>query len=187
MFFSEFVKEFEEIEGPNLRESTLVGIYGRAFKTFVSVCGDRDLSFYTARDVDLYKAKRAVCCSPTTVNIEFRSLKAAFNCAVRWDLLRENPFAKCSPMRIPERQPKFLSEEEFWRLCSRADALFRRMFVFTVLTGMRLGEVLNLEWGSVDLKRKLILVSNSDGFLTKTGKMRVVPMSDRVLELLTFN
>ncbi|MCX6143330.1 MAG: hypothetical protein NTZ35_08930 [Ignavibacteriales bacterium] len=28
ILFSEFIKEFEEIEGPNLHESTLVGIYG---------------------------------------------------------------------------------------------------------------------------------------------------------------
>jgi integrase len=49
---------------------------------------------------------------------------------------------------------------------------------------MRLGEILNLEWSGIDLDKRLILVVNSEGFLTKTGKMRVVPMSDKVLELL---
>ena len=43
----------------------------------------------------------------------------------------------------------------------------------------------NLEWKDVDLEKKVIAVSNTETFLTKTGKMRVVPMSDRVHELLT--
>ena len=74
ILLSEFIKEFEEIEGANLRKSTLVGIYGVAFKHFISVCGDRDLSYYTARDIDLYKARRSKNCSPTTVNIESSEL-----------------------------------------------------------------------------------------------------------------
>jgi site-specific recombinase XerD len=185
MFFSEFIKEYEEIEGPSLRESTLDSIYRRAFKNFISLCGDRDLSQYTPRDVDLFKAKRGKDCSPTTVNMEFRALKAAFNCGVRWEFIEENPFAKCSPMRIPEKPPNYLSKDQFNALYEAVtEPLFKRVFLFAVLTGMRLSEILNLEWSGIDFEKKLILVSNSEVFLTKTGKMRVVPMSDRVLELL---
>lgn len=185
ILFSEFTREYNEIEGPNLRESTLNGVYGRSFKTFIGVCGDRDLSSYTARDVDLFKARRVKVCSPTTVNIEFRSLKTAFNCAARWDLIKENPFMKCSPLRVPEKRPTCLTEEEFSRLCKvTVEPLFKRLYEFAVLTGMRLGEIQNLEWRNVDFDKRLIAVSNSETFLTKTGKIRVVPMSNRVLELL---
>jgi integrase len=185
LLLSEFIKEYEEIQAPVLRESTLKGIYGIAFKNFISVCGDRELSSYTAWDVDMFKARRSKACSPTTVNIQFRSLKSAFNCAVKWDFIEENPFAKCSQLRIPERPPNYLSEVEFGRLHSAtANLIFKRLFLFAVLTGMRLGEILNLQWPAVDMERKLILVSNSEGFLTKTGKVRVVPMSDKVFDLL---
>jgi integrase len=183
--FSEFVKEHAEIEGPNLRQSTLLGIYEKSFRKFETICGNRSLETYTARDVDIFKAKRSKDCSPATVNIEFRSLKAAFNCAVRWDLIRENPFAKCHPMRVPERRPTYLTEEEFQRLYAATnEQSLKRLFLFAVLTGMRLGEILNLQWTSIDFERKLILISNSADFLTKTGKLREVPMNGRVLELL---
>ena len=182
---SEFIKEYNEIEGPNLRESTLLGIYGRSFKSFINVCGDRDLSSYTTRDVDLFKARRVTNCSPTTVNIEFRSLKRAFNCGVRWDVIKENPFMKSSPLRVPEKRPTCLTEEEFSALLQKTgETMLKRLFEFAVLTGMRLGEIQNLRWSNVDFEKRLIDVSNCDGFLTKTGKIRVVPMSNRVVELL---
>ena len=185
MSLSEFIKEHAEIEGPNLRESTLHGIYKRSFENFKSISGDRMLESYTLRDVDIFKAKRSKACSPATVNIELRSLKAAFNCAVRWDLIRESPFAKCTKMRVPERRPTYLTEKEFQRLYSvTTEPLLKRLFLFAVLTGMRLGEILNLQWPSIDFDRKLILISNSADFLTKTGKLREVPMNDRVLETI---
>ena len=186
ILFSEFIKDYAEIQGPNLRESTLNNIYIRSFNLFISICGDKDLANYTPRDVDVFKAKRLKSCSPTTVSIEFRSVKTAFNCAVRWEVLQSNPFAKCSLPRVPEKRPTCITPEEFLRLKNAAqEPLFKRLYELAVLTGMRLGEVENLEWKDVDLEKKVIAVSNTETFLTKTGKMRVVPMSDRVHELLT--
>ncbi|MEX2191581.1 MAG: site-specific integrase, partial [Bacteroidota bacterium] len=42
----------------------------------------------------------------------------------------------------------------------------------------------NLKWKDVDLERRLIRVSNSETFTTKTGKTRTVPMNERVYVLL---
>ena len=82
--------------------------------------------------------------------------------------------------------PTNLTEEEFHRLHDATTIpLFKRMFEFAVLTGMRLGEILNLEWDGVDMEKRVIRISNTASFLTKTGKSRVVPMSDRIVALLT--
>src|SRR5574337_1071405 len=56
ILLSEFFREFETLEGPNLRESTLKDFYGRSFADFARLCGDRYLATYTARDVDSFKA-----------------------------------------------------------------------------------------------------------------------------------
>jgi site-specific recombinase XerD len=42
-----------------------------------------------------------------------RTLKAAFNKAIEWNYLYENPFAKVKVPKIPKTLPLFLSESEF--------------------------------------------------------------------------
>jgi integrase len=185
LLFSEFVQQFCKLRAPALRPTTLKRIYLPAFKSFQSVCGDRYLSAYTLRDVEKFKAARYETCTSTSVNIEFRTLRAAFNCAVAWGYLRENPFSKSRPIAVPEQPPAYLSKEEFQRLINIVDVpVLRELFIFAALTGLRQGEILNLEWSHVDFDQRLIYVANSEWFVTKSGKCRVVPMSDTVFSLL---
>ena len=51
-------------------------------------------------------------------------------------------------------------------------------------TGMRLGELLNLQWCDVDLVSRVIHVRNSETFTTKTRKNRAIPMNDQLHALL---
>jgi len=185
VLFSEFVKQFQTVQANSIRQSTLERIYLPAFKSFLAVCGDKALTAYNLRDVEAFKRTRLETCSPTTVNIAFRTLRAAFNCAIKWQLLSENPFAKSSTVRVPEQPPTYLTKQEFKRLFdSVEEPTLKDLFLFAVLTGMRQAEILNLRWGDIDLERKVIVVANSGRFLTKTGKSRAVPMSEAVYDLL---
>jgi len=185
LLFSEFVQQFCTLRAPALRQTTLKRIYLPAFKSFQSVCGDRYLSAYTLRDVEKFKAARYETCTPTTVNIEFRTLRAAVGRAVEWGYLGENPFSKSRPIAVPEQPPAYLSKQEFQRLINIVEVpVLRDLFIFAALTGLRQGEILNLEWSHVDLGQRLIYVANTEWFVTKSGKCRVVPMNDAVLSLL---
>jgi len=53
-------------------------------------------------------------------------------------------------------------------------------FIVSVYTGMRWGEQFSLEWGQVDLKRKVIRLTK-----TKNGSARNVPLNSVALEALT--
>ncbi len=52
----------------------------------------------------------------TTVNIDIRTLKAAFEKAVDWGYLEKNPFRRVSLMRVERKQAEFLSRDEFIQL-----------------------------------------------------------------------
>jgi site-specific recombinase XerD len=185
ILFSEFVKEFVTLQANSLRKSTVDRIYLRAFRTFEAYCGNKQLHLYTLRDVEMLKSRRLESCSPTTVNIEFRTLRAAFNVAIKWQMLQDNPFTKSSQVRVPERLPVYFSKEDFRRFFSLVkEPVLRDLFLFAALTGLRQGEILSLKWQNVDLERRLIAVANSDSFLTKTGKCRIVPMSNAVFEMI---
>jgi integrase len=157
-----------------------------AFKSFQSICGDKPLSEYTLRDVERFKARRLESCEPTTVSIEFRTVKAALSSAVRWEILNANPFLKSKPPRIPDRDPVFLTEEQFGRLLEVVDVpVLRDVFVFAVYTGARQGEILNLSWPQVDLDHRIIRIANTADFTTKSGKGRSLPINNVVFELLS--
>ena len=51
-------------------------------------------------------------------------------------------------------------------------------------TGLRLGELIGLQWTDVDFVRKVITVHNSETFTTKNKKIRVVPMSEQLWRML---
>lgn len=112
-------------------------------------------------------------------------MRAAFNTAVRWGIISKNVFTQSKPLRVPIKEPAYLTREEFnLLLCSVADVEFRDLLVFAVSTMMRRGEIVNLEWSDIDFERRLIKVRNKEGSTIKGLRPRVVPMSDRVWHLL---
>jgi len=186
MKLSEFILEFCELQKTTLRSSTLKRIYLPAFKSFQSICGDKSLTEYSPRDVERFKARRMESCEPTTVSIEFRTMKSAFSCAVRWEILNANPFLKSKPPKLPDRDPVFLTEEEFRRLLEIVDVpVLRDLFLLAAFTGARQGEILNLSWPQVDMDHRIIRITNTSEFTTKSGKGRTVPMNHVIYEMLS--
>lgn len=96
-------------------------------------------------------------------------LRRALAEAVRLGLIARNPAdAVSKPSRVKQREQRALTEEEITLLLtsaagSRYDAPIR----FTLASGLRLGELLALEWADVDLDKRLVHVRG-----TKTAKSR---------------
>ncbi|MGA3244366.1 MAG: tyrosine-type recombinase/integrase [Bacteroidota bacterium] len=168
----------------NVAPSTVV-LYGYAFRDLLRLIGDHPIKDYTPQMVEQFKVKRLEEVSDVKVNIDFRTLRAAFSLAVRWNLIPDNPFKKCKQLRIPERRPVYLTLDEYQTLVSVIDKeWFRDIVRFAVTTMMRLGEIVNLKWDSVDLDRSLLHVENSADFRTKTRKRRILPLDKWTIELL---
>ena len=182
---SQFTELFRTRINGTIRKSTLRP-YLMSLKSFEMVIGDKLLSEYTVNDIENYKQKRLESVSPTTLNIELRSLKSTFNSAAKWGLLQENPFRKVSLLKVPQKPPIYLTKEDFKKLMGVVkEPLLRDVFLFAVLTGFRKGEILNLKWSGVDLQKRQVTIENSDGFTTKSGKSRTVPLNDAVFEMLS--
>ncbi|MGB2867196.1 MAG: hypothetical protein WBD36_01995, partial [Bacteroidota bacterium] len=129
--FSDFVRQFSVAQRNVLRESTLQRIYLPSFKIFAGIAGNKALSSYSLKDVEDFKRTMLEKCSPTYVNILFRSLRAAFNLAVQWQLLGSNPFLQASGVRVPPQPPLFLTKEEFQKLLKVTnEGVLRDVFTF---------------------------------------------------------
>lgn len=175
---SEYFTEVLSYVQANLGHGTLA-IYKNTFRLFGASVGDCSLRSLNPRHFDRYKTERLGCVKPSTVNIELRTLKAAFRLAVRWRFLTESPLEGVTLVRIPERQPVFFSREDFQRLLSAIqEDWLRDTVLFAAATGMRQGEILSLTWDKIDRRRKIVRVESGSSFKTKGGKMRSVPLSE---------
>jgi len=171
--------------GLNLSEATL-GIYKLSFRNFIRLCGDRPIRYITPLIIEKFKALRVREVSPVTLNIDLRTLRAAFNEAKRLKLIHENPFEGVKLFRVPEKEGACLTEDDVRRLMKVIDdPEFRNLVMFAILTVMRLGELTHLEWNDIDLARRDIRIRNKMGFRVKGGKPRTIPMSPWVYEFLS--
>ena len=97
----EFFHEFLDYAKTVYSEETLQ-VYQRAFQGFVRHLGNLRLEAVSPRHVDSFKSKRLGEVKAVTVNIELRTLRAAFYTALRWKLLAENPFKQVRLCQLQE-------------------------------------------------------------------------------------
>ena len=162
-----------------------IGLYRQAFLSLIRIIGDRKLKAISPYHVEIYKSRRLSEVSPTKINIDLRTLRAAFNRAVQFRMIESNPFSSCKNVPVPEREPRFLSPEEFKSLLRViSDSQMRAIVVLAVCTAMRLGELINLRWNDVDLDRGFIHLKNRDEFVLKGRKQRSVPLNKMGAEVL---
>ena len=172
-----FCGEHERVVEGTLATSTL-RLYRHTLRKFAEIIGDRPLNSVTPYHVDLFKAKRLQEVSPTKVNQDFRTLKAAFNRAVGYGMIDKNPFISCKNVTVPDRAPAVLTKSEFETLMRVVGCeQMRSIILVGVCTAMRLGEIVHLRWEDVDFESGSIHLRNQDNFILKTRRGRIVPLN----------
>jgi len=97
--------------------------------------------------------------SPKSVLNAHRLLHRALADAVRWGLLARNPCDLVDPPRVPRPVVRALDADGVARLlaaCAGDD--LGPLITVAVLTGLRLGELLGLQWDDVDLEAGAVYV-----------------------------
>ena len=86
-------------------------------------------------------------------------LSKILSMAVDWEYLQVNPVRGVKlPARPLCEDRRFLTVEEVTRLLKELDGPAHTLVLSSVLTGMRIGELLALRWKNVDFERKVIRV-----------------------------
>jgi integrase len=123
--------------------------------------------------------------SPSAAGLYYRTLKAAFSKAVVWEYIQENPFKKIKAPKQVKSLPIFINKSELQIILSNTKHQFLKdIFITAFYSGMRLSELLNVRWSWIDFEQKIITVKNSNGFITKSKKERIIPIHSNVEEVL---
>jgi integrase len=124
-----------------------------------------------------------------TINIEISSIKTFLNRAVTWDLLSTNPLRNMEYLKEDDSKViRALTEEEAHKLLETANGWFRPVLLTALYTGLREGEMINLEWDDVDLKQCVIHIQRKSGWLPKSSgksiRERDVAIPEQLAEFL---
>jgi site-specific recombinase XerD len=184
MTVAKFRVQLTDILRGQLQDST-IKLFDQALKKFAELAGDKLLRSVGAYDVERFKSLRLKQVSATKVAIDFRQLKAAFSRAVKFGIIQKNPFKEVKNVKIPEKEPLYLSPVEFDRLLeSTSDQQLRAIMIFAVCTSMRVGEIVNVRWPDIDTTNRVVHLKNRPDFVLKGKRQRPVPLNDTCLSLL---
>ncbi len=129
------------------------------------------------------KFQRQFC--PSTVNRYLQVLSRILSMAYENGIIDSNPMSRVKRLREPEPRQRYLnqcSDDEEERLVKALAGYGEHLVALVELdleVGMRLGELLNAQWGDVDDVDNLIYIMK-----TKNDKPRIVPLTARALEIL---
>ena len=183
ILLSQFEEEYLKNFGCNFSSAYIRSIE-LSFKQLRNYTGDIDISSMTKQTAQKFissvfsRAKRASA-------LYQRTLKAAFNRAVEWEYIQENPFKYVKLPRTIKKIPLFIEESELNKIIKKTtNHDFKDLFALAFYTGLRLGEILNLKWEHVSFQEKMLYVRNQKGFTLKGKKDRVVPINSKLEGIL---
>ena len=123
--------------------------------------------------------------SGNTIRLELALLSHLFTTAIQeWGIgLVRNPVTMIRKPKLPRQRDRRLSKEEEARLlaeCAKAsNVMLYWIVVLAIETGMRKGEIVSLRRDQVDLRRRIVCLSE-----TKNGSARGVPLTRTAARIL---
>jgi integrase/recombinase XerC len=131
-----------------------------------------------------YLASLAARCRKSSVARKVSALKGFFRFLARAGDVARNPLAAVSAPKQEKPVPVYLSVDDAFRLLdglgggSRLDARDRAILEVLYSTGVRVGELVGLDWEDIDARLGVVRVTG------KGGKERVVPIGESALRAL---
>lgn len=139
-----------------------------------------NLAAITKADIVNYLTGRKRNLTGSGVNRDRALLSSMFTFAVDRDYVQFNPVLNVKRHRESEPRTRNFSDEETVRIIKKCGSLLSGMVEFVLETGVRASECIYLQWQNIDLQNKQVALTE-----TKSGKSRIVPLTDKSLAVLT--
>ena len=117
--------------------------------------------------------------SNATINRHMEAVQRILNLAVKWEWVDSVP--KIRKLKESEGRLRWLTREEADKLLATLPDHLKQMARFTLATGLRENNVLELAWQQIDLERKTMWIHADQA---KNARALAVPLSKVALEVL---
>lgn len=122
--------------------------------------------------------------SGKTILEHHRLLRAMLHRAVYWQLIVSNPAERIQPPRAKKPKRRSYDDEQTKILLENLEKLtvedtkYKVAIILTIFTGVRLGELMGLEWQDVDFRNGIISINRSSQYLSDMGVFTKVPKTE---------
>lgn len=145
--------------------------------------GKRKLSEITLAQLQKLQQDLKETLAPATVNRCFALIRHMLNMAVKWGLLAKSPARHVTLFREPPPRDIVLSPEECKRIlkaCNEEPNQYAAaLFKLAMLTGRRVGELINAKWKELDIGRSRLTLPD-----TKANEQQHVFLNPKAIEVL---
>jgi integrase len=134
---------------------------------------------------------------PKSIRHHHRVLTAVFNRAIKWQLISSNPATHAEVPKVEKKEAKAYNEKQvvhMFHLLADEPIKYQAAVYVALYAGLRLGEVVGLDWFAIDFKTKTLSVTKArqytleNGSYDKTTKtrssIRKLNISDDVVYIL---
>lgn len=195
MFFAEFAPQFLDISQADGNSPGELAQKDMALRNhLVPFFGNMLLEDIAERDVRAYvKQKRTEEYADKTINNHLGILSRVLSVA-KQERVAVMPDITIKLLTLQFSETRFLDEHEIDCVLRAAQfqdkAVWYPMVVFALHTGLRIGEMLALDWADIDMVNRRVTVSKSacrvskNNKGTKTNKRRMVSLTDTAIAAL---
>ncbi len=113
--------------------------------------------------------------SRKTILEHHRLLRAMLHKAVYWQLLVNNPAERVQPPKVHKPKRRYYDDEQCKFLLEHLEQLnadnikYKVAIIITIFTGVRLGELMGLEWNDIDFRNGIISINKASQYLSDKG------------------
>ncbi|MHC4455183.1 MAG: tyrosine-type recombinase/integrase, partial [Planctomycetota bacterium] len=178
--FKDMAERFMQEYSLKVSKATRIS-YSTSLTHFNSFFEETKLINITPKMISRYKVLRInEGAKPATINRELAMLSKAFSLAVKdWEWINENPISKVQKEKVDNQRDRWLNKNEEKQILDNSPDWLREIVTFGLHTGLRLQEILSLEWSRVNLFRRTILIKE-----TKNGNPKTLPLNKNALDVL---
>ena len=149
--------------------------------------GGQKLDAITRQEIQAFHtALLAEGLAPATCDHHIKLLRQSLNLAIDWDMLQTNPAAKVPLFSVENKVEHYLDDDQLGRLLAvlrspKSPRSVCQIALFLLSTGARLNEALSAKWADIDRATRVWRIPAT---VSKSRKIRVVPLNDSALEVL---
>ena len=119
-------------------------------------------------------------------NTRIKDRRVVYN-FFKWTMERhycvENPVESLERPKRFQKPPRYFSEDELKKIIGSASERYKKIYTLLYLTGMREGEISNLEWRDYNRNEKFLTIRVMSG--NKTKREETIPLNEEAVKVLT--
>ena len=119
--------------------------------------------------------------SKKTILEHHRLLRAMLHKAVYWQLIVNNPAERVQPPKARKPKRKYYDDEQCKILLENLETQeikYKVDIIITIFTGVRLGELMGLEWDDIDFRNGIISINKASQYLSEKGVFTKDPKTE---------